>query len=223
MLAYASSRPTAASRQSSPNTLLFIISAHVALAALVMSMKMDLPQHIRDRGTDIIFIPQPVDPPPNPEPAPRSDHPAPTPAPNPVPPRLPLPHDTTLDPGPTIDPGPMIGGGSSGSSSGAGLGDPIKLAPVRHDARLLTPPSELRPPYPASKLAAEEEAMLNLRLTIDRSGRVIGVEPLGRADPVFVAAARRHLLAYWHYAPATDDGAPVASTLTIVLRFRLDG
>ena len=101
--------------------------------------------------------------------------------------------------------------------------EPIKLAPVRHDARLLTSPAELKPPYPASKLAAEEEATLNLRLTIDKSGRVVGVEPIGRADAVFVAAARRHLLAHWRYAPATADGLPVASTLNITLRFQLDG
>jgi protein TonB len=101
--------------------------------------------------------------------------------------------------------------------------EPIKLPPIRHDPRLLTSPAELKPPYPASKLAAEEEATLNLRLTIDKSGRVISVEPLGRADPVFVAAARRHLLAHWRYAPATADGLPVASTLNITLRFQLDG
>ena len=218
MLAYASSRPTAASRQSSPNTLLFIISAHVALAALVMSMKMDLPQRIRDRGTDIIFIPQPVDPPPNPEPAPRSDHPAPTPSPLP-----PKPAEWAPDPGPTNLGATVIGGGSGGSGMGTDTIEPIKLAPIRHDARLLTSPAELKPPYPASKLAAEEEATLNLRLTIDKGGRVVGVEPIGRADPIFVAAARRHLLAHWRYAPATDGEQPVASTLNIVLRFQLDG
>ena len=37
--------------------------------------------------------------------------------------------------------------------------------------------------------------MLRLRLTIDARGRVVAVEPVGRADRAFLAAARRHLLA----------------------------
>ena len=221
MLAYAANRPTAGNRQSSPNALLFIISAHVAVAAVVMSMKMDLPKVIRDGGTDIIFVPRPVDPPPNSQPTPRDTRTSPVPTPPiPLPPK---PTDWTPDPRPT-DSGPTtIGGGSGGAGMGTDVIEPIKLAPVRHDARLLTSPAELKPPYPASKLAAEEEATLNLRLTIDKSGRVVGVEPIGRADAVFVAAARRHLLAHWRYAPATADGLPVASTLNITLRFQLDG
>ena len=221
MLAYAANRPTAGNRQSSPNALLFIISAHVAVAAVVMSMKLDLPKVIRDGGTDIIFIPRPVDPPPIPQPRPRDHHasPLPTPTPSPIPPK---PTEWAPDPGPTTA-GPTVPGGSSGAAGmGAGTIEPIKLPPIRHDARLLTSPRHLKPPYPASKLAAEEEATLSLRLTIDRNGRVVMVEPLGRADPTFVAAARRHLLAHWRYAPATVDDQPVASTLSIVLRFQLD-
>ena len=222
MLAYAASRPTAGNRQSSPNALLFIISAHVAVAAVVMSMKMDLPIHIREKPIPIIDLPTPVDPDPLPQP-PKTHHaPAPIPTPTPLPP-IPIPRDPTIDRGPTDTGGTMTGGDTGGPGPGPMIGEPIKLPPVRHDPRLLTPPAELKPPYPASKLAAEEETTLNLRLTIDRNGRVIGVEPLGRADPVFVAAARRHLLAHWRYAPATVDDQPVATTLNITLRFQLDG
>jgi periplasmic protein TonB len=49
------------------------------------------------------------------------------------------------------------------------------------------------------------------------------VDPVGRADGEFLAAARRHLIAHWRYAPATDDGRAVGSTTTITLRFQLDG
>jgi len=51
----------------------------------------------------------------------------------------------------------------------------------------------------------------------------VDVEPVGRADREFVEAARRHLMARWHYTPATDDGRAVASSLTITLRFMLEG
>ena len=96
--------------------------------------------------------------------------------------------------------------------------EPVKLGP-----RLLTPASQLKPPYPASKLLTEEEATLRLRLTIDERGRVIAVEPVGRADSVFLAAARRHLLGHWRYQPASEGGHAVSSSTVVTLRFQLDG
>jgi periplasmic protein TonB len=99
---------------------------------------------------------------------------------------------------------------------------PLPAAQAPTIARLLTPPSELKPPYPESKLLTGEEAALTLRLTISEQGRVIAVDPVGRADGVFLDAARRYLMAHWRYKPATRDGQPVASSLTITLRFELD-
>jgi protein TonB len=81
----------------------------------------------------------------------------------------------------------------------------------------------LRPPYPASKLLTEEEAVLILRLSIDERGRVVAVDPVGSADPVFLGAARRYLVAHWRYKPASRDGSPVASSTIITLKFQLDG
>ena len=102
---------------------------------------------------------------------------------------------------------------------------PIQLipAPVRHDPRLLTPLDELKPPYPQSKLVNEEEATLQLRLTISDTGRVIAVEPIGVADRVFLDAARKYLIVRWRYRPATEDGRAIASSVTISLHFQLDG
>ena len=71
--------------------------------------------------------------------------------------------------------------------------------------------------------ASEEEAVLRLKLTIDERGRVIAVEPLGRADRAFLDSARRHLIAHWRYRPATEDGRAVSSSAVITLRFQLDG
>lgn len=222
MLAYAASRPAAGKRQSSPNALLVVISAHVALVAAVMSVKMDLPQRIRDRPTIIDFFPDPTPPAPLPEPhrapqpepaKPTLDHPTPQ---VPLPAFDTVPVDTT---GPTVD----VGIGSGGN--GAVIPDISKptVTPIHRGARLLTPASELKPPYPASKLLREEEAVLTLRLSIDERGRVVAVDPVGRTDREFLEAARRHLIGHWRYAPATDDGRAVATTTTIVLRFQLDG
>jgi protein TonB len=94
--------------------------------------------------------------------------------------------------------------------------------PVRVGPRAVTPTDLLRPPYPDAKRRSEEEAVLRLRLGIDPRGRVTSVEPVGAADPAFLAAARSHLLRHWRYRPATEDGRAVSSTLTITLRFELE-
>jgi protein TonB len=62
-----------------------------------------------------------------------------------------------------------------------------------------------------------------LRLTIDSQGRVVAVDAVGRTDPVFLAAARRHLIAHWRYKPAIEGGEAVNSTEVITLRFELNG
>ena len=219
MLAYAASAPRTAERRSSPNAMLAIIAGHVALVAVVMSAKMDLPTPFIDKPIQIIPL-RPIDPPPPPNPLP---NPAPRPRPGPTAtdPSVPPPsQDPGLSTVPTLpDPGPITG------PSVDPMPQPTTrpLPPVHLGAQLLTPPSELRPPYPQAKLLAEEEATLKLRLTIDEHGRVVAVEPVGRADAVFLAAARRHLFAHWRFKPASDDGRAVASTTVITLRFQLDG
>ena len=64
--------------------------------------------------------------------------------------------------------------------------------------------------------------MLRLKLSIDERGRVIAVEPVGRADRSFLEAARRHLIAKWRYKPATEDGKAIASSTVITLTFRIE-
>jgi protein TonB len=88
--------------------------------------------------------------------------------------------------------------------------------------RPTTPESALRPPYPEAKRRLEQEAVLRLRLAIDDHGRVRSVESVGAADPMFLASARNHLIRHWRYAPATEGGRPVASSIVITLRFELD-
>jgi periplasmic protein TonB len=68
----------------------------------------------------------------------------------------------------------------------------------------------------------DEEAVLRLRLSIDERGRVVAVEPLGRADPAFLAAARRHILRAWRYQPAMEGDRAIASSTVITLKFELD-
>ena len=220
MLAYAAHRRRIAQRNSAPHVMLAIIVGHIALIAAVMSAKMDLPDRLRDI-TRVELIPIPADPPPR-QPPPRevprtSDSrvdrvppivPVPQPRPEPLDPPIMLPVPQPGPLGPLPVPQPKL--------------DPAPTPPVRVGPRFATPADSVRPPYPPSKIASDEEAVLKLKLAIDPRGRVVAVDSVGRADPAFLAAARRHLLAHWRYKPATEDGRPIASSTVITLRFELD-
>lgn len=219
MLAYAAHRRRIAQRHSAPHAMLLIVAGHVALIAAVMSARMDVPDRLFPSPTEVDLIELP--PPP-----PRQAQPNTTPMPSPstvdrVPVIVPIPQpsDDWFDPtpipslpiagtiGPAVDTRPAV--------------RPVE--PVRVGPRFATPPSAVRPPYPRSKIARDEEAVLRLRLSIDERGRVVAVEPVGKADRAFLEAARRHLLAHWRYRPATEDGHAIASSTVITLRFELSG
>lgn len=220
MLAYAANRPQAAVRRPSPKALVLILGGHVAVLALVMSAKMDLPQRLIPTPTAVELIRDKTPPPPtvakSQQPRQQRSQLSEAQPEVTVPTQISSVESTPKLPrigdllGPTIPQPPKI------------KPQPLPAAQAPTIARLLTPPSELKPPYPESKLLTGEEAALTLRLTISEQGRVIAVDPVGRADGVFLDAARRYLMAHWRYKPATRDGQPVASSLTITLRFELD-
>ena len=219
MLAYAAHRRTIAQRRSAPHLMLAVIVGHVALIAVAMSAKMDLPERIRD-ATEIKFIPLPPPPPPNrppPKAEPKPSQSTITRTPTIVP--VPQPRIDQLDPTPipAIPSLPAIRPMPNPEPRIAPVPAPVRVGP-----RFATPADAVRPPYPASKIASDEEAVLKLRLSIDPRGRVVAVEPVGRADPAFLAAARRHLLAHWRYKPATEGGRTIASSTVITLRFELE-
>lgn len=221
MLAYASGRPRIAERRSSPNAMLIVISAHVALVAIVMSVKMDVAPRLIRPPIDIELIPDRKPPPPHP-------------IPQPVRPPIQQPRFTqpVPMPRPVVEPQPVTAIPTFPDSdlslpkpnpSPAGRPNPPPTAAAATGAQLLTPQSEIRPPYPESKLLSGEEATLRLRLAIDPNGRVIAVDSIGPADRAFLDAARRHIIAHWRYKPATQDGRAVATSVVITLEFRLNG
>jgi protein TonB len=149
-------------------------------------------------------------------------------------PQEPVIQDSSIDRTPTIvdmgqstaiepDRGPPIGDLIREIGTGATtIADPPQPAPVLSGPRLATAGDALKPPYPTDKLRLEQEATLKLRLTIDARGRVVAVDPVGPADPSFLAAARRHILKVWRYKPATENGVAVQTTTVINLSFRLE-
>lgn len=214
MLAYA---PRPQRRRLHPAPLTLIVGAHALAILAVMSAKMDLASAWKPQRTDVTFVPLPPEPQPEPrpnvEPRPSNrslDMPAPI-------------IDTLPVPGPVIeprpappDPGPLIGNGMTPLP----LPNPAPI--VRTGPRFATPDGDIRPPYPESMRASEREAVLKLRLSVDERGRVVAVEPVGRADPTFLAAARHHILKAWRYRPAMEGDKAIASTTVITLQFELD-
>jgi protein TonB len=220
MLAYAANAPRPAGRSGSPRTLALILIGHAALIAAVMSAKMGVIHVDGVTPTEVFNIP--IDPPTPPEPKPPEAQPnQPSFIERPVT-LIDVPQVTQtlpIDRGPPIVPWnpPVIGDGPPLPPA-----NPVKATPVRVAAIFSTPENAIRPPYPTSKIRLQEEATLRLRLSIDARGRVTSVEPVGAADPEFLAAARRHIIRAWRYKPATEDGAGVASTIVITLRFQLE-
>lgn len=222
MLAYAASRPTPVERRPHPNTMLAIIALHVGVAAIVMSAKMDLPGRLlREPPIRVTLYPDPPKEIPIQQPKTRQTQRAVQNETITKVDQQVVTHPTeSLDNGPLT---PPVNTGVLVEATGSITIPQEVHNVVRLGPRLLTAGEDLKPPYPASKLLTEEEAALRLRLTIDANGRVVGVDPVGRADPVFLSAARRWLLAHWRYRPATEDGRGVTSTEVITLRFELDG
>jgi len=221
MLAYAAQNPRPAGRAGSPKALLLIVAGHAALIAAVMAAKLDVIPIIPSDPPIVVNVPPEPTPPAEPEPVPQAgpqnpqttliDHVKPLVPVEQVAPTIPVPD------GPLAQPLPPIGGIGGGI-----VIDPPRHVPIKTGPRLAVTDSALRPPYPLSKIREQEEATLKLRLTIDARGRVTAVDPIGKVDPTFLEAARRHILKVWRYKPATEDGAAVSTTMVINLSFRLE-
>lgn len=216
MLGYAvETRP--ARRKASPTTLALIVAGHAALILAVINSRTVLPERPRDPPIIVDTIKPPKDPapiPPEPQKAstdPRTPQPIPLDRPVEIVP-IPMPERPIVLGLPPIPPGPDIG---------ATPIEPPKPV-VRVGPKAATPDHALRPPYPEAKRRLAQEAVLRLRLSIDERGRVRSVEPLGAADPMFLASARAHLLRNWRYTPAMEGRRAVASSIVITLRFELD-
>lgn len=219
MLAYAARNPRPAAHSRSPRALALIVAGHAALIAAVMAARMEMIPVVPSDPPIVVNVPTDEPPPPEPEIQPQTEPQLPqTRFIQPVEPIVPVePFVPTIP----VREGPVA------VQLPIGDGDPVVLDPPRREPvkvgpRLATNDSALRPPYPLSKIREQEEATLSLKLTIDARGRVIAVDPVGTVDPVFLEAARRHILKAWRYKPATEDGVATPATTVINLSFRLE-
>ena len=205
-----------------PSALVLIVGGHAVLIAAVMTAKMTMPPRLPDPPIIVDSIKLPPDPPPVPNPPVSKKPQLPPESATYIPPtNLPIPTfdrptiDTTNIPIP--DQGPVVGTNPFPDPPTKAIDPPVRIA-----ARFATPEWLVKPPYPTEKRRLEEEAVLRLKLSIDERGRVVAVEPIGKADRSFLEAARRHLIANWRYKPATENGRAIATSVVISLTFRIE-
>ncbi len=213
MLAYA---PRSRRRRINPAALSLIIAFHAVAIAAVMSAKMQLD---RQKEPAIVIESLPLPPEPTPDPVERPKTRASdwtVDAPPPLAPSSSLPGPPLLD-----LPAPPAQGSYSTNNVDSSL-LPLPAPVIRTGPRFATPAADVRPPYPESMRARDQESVLRLKLTIDERGRVVAVEPVGKADAMFLATARRHILRAWRYQPAMDGDRAMAASTVITLKFELD-
>lgn len=213
MLGYA---PRPDHKKLRPAALGLIVLGHAGLLALVMTAKSGIVPINPFAPTVVILIPQLKPPPPD---EPRTDL---KPSASTITTIKPIVLPLILErPSVATDPRPLP---PLGTGAGTGIEPtPIPLDPpiVRTGPRFATTGDAIRPPYPIAKRESGDEAILRLRLSIDERGRVVAVDPVGRADPIFIDAARRHILRMWRYQPAMEGTKAIPSTTTITLKFEL--
>jgi protein TonB len=80
---------------------------------------------------------------------------------------------------------------------------------------------KVTPEYPESMKAAEVEGEVLLAVTIDARGKVVDLE-VKRSDNALFTKAAQAALRRCEFTPATQNGAPVATTIDIPIKFILD-
>ena len=118
--------------------------------------------------------------------------------------------------------------GSALDSAGTGIAvpiDPVKIAPdpVIVSARLNSRYADrFQPAYPPGQLRLEREAEVSVRVLVGSDGRVKQIELIDSPHEDFWNATRKQALKSWRFTPATRDGKPFESWLTLKVRFEIN-
>ena len=118
--------------------------------------------------------------------------------------------------------------GNAMESSGTGDGIPfeaIRIAadPVIVGARLDSRYADrFQPAYPVGQLRLEREAEVSVRVLVGSDGRVKQIELIDSPHEDFWNATRKQALKSWRFTPATRDGKPFESWMTLKVRFEIN-
>lgn len=130
-----------------------------------------------------------------------------------------------LPPAPTNEYAEIKLGNGSG---GTGMEIPfeaIEIAPepVIVGARLNTRYAEqFQPAYPTGQLRLEREGEVSVRVLVGTDGRVKQIELIDSPHVDFWSATRKQALNKWRFTPATKDGKPFESWMTLKVRFEIN-
>lgn len=103
----------------------------------------------------------------------------------------------------------------------AQLSAPAAAAPVFRPAQPLAGAHGM-PPYPSEAILAGHEGLLRLRLTVAADGRVGNVQiEKSSENETLDAPTAKWIESHWRFQPATLDGKPVTSVVSVEIRFVL--
>ena len=79
-----------------------------------------------------------------------------------------------------------------------------------------------QPAYPVGQLRLEREAEVSVRVLVGSDGRVKQIELIDSPHEDFWNATRKQALKSWRFTPATRDGKPFESWMTLKVRFEIN-
>ena len=114
------------------------------------------------------------------------------------------------------------------NSEGTGVEIPLEPITIMPDpvivgARLNTRYAEqFQPAYPTGQLRLEREGEVSVRVLVGTNGRVKQIELIDSPHVDFWTATRKQALSKWRFTPATKDGTPIESWMTLKVRFEIN-
>lgn len=132
----------------------------------------------------------------------------------------------------TTGPLPEIPVVETASVDFSGIGEEIRIAPpidttpvpVIAEAGLNRRFSkQFQPDYPSGQLRLGTEGMVTVRVLVGANGRAKQIELVDTPHKDFWTATKRHALRKWRFNPATRDGRPFESWITLKVQFKITG
>lgn len=113
-------------------------------------------------------------------------------------------------------------------SAGTGYEIPFEAIKIAPDPVIVSPrlntryADQFQPAYPPGQLRLEREAEVSVRVLVGTDGRVKQIELIDSPHSDFWSATRKQALSKWRFTPATKDGKPFESWMTLKVRFEIN-
>jgi len=200
--------------------LIMTVAVHAAIIGAVIAMPAIVVTE-RPEGT-LVALPKLAETPPEPMIEEKQPEVKAAPQTRQVAPDVPI---VRLPPVPKIQYGEItLGSESDGTGIEIPL-EPITIMPepVIVGARLNTRyAGQFQPAYPTGQLRLEREGEVSVRVLVGTNGRVKQIELIDSPHLDFWTATRKQALNKWRFTPATKDGKPYESWMTLKVRFEIN-